>query len=135
MEDKRLSDTAMSLTNRQDSLQQFYKNYVKTHPQSPIAVDLLNVYSTTWGKNVVKPLYRCLSSEMKNTRSGKEVRQYIAVNKDIRVGDRYMDFKQLNAKDKKIKLSAIKGKYILLDFWASWCGYFSFLSSGIDIMA
>ncbi|MES2809852.1 MAG: TlpA disulfide reductase family protein, partial [Bacteroidota bacterium] len=32
------------------------------------------------------------------------------------------DFTQPDADGKLIKLSSFKGKYVLIDFWASWCG-------------
>jgi peroxiredoxin len=33
-----------------------------------------------------------------------------------------IDFTQPDVNSKPVKLSDFKGKYILLDFWASWCG-------------
>lgn len=33
-----------------------------------------------------------------------------------------MDFEQANASGQLVKLSQVKSKYTLLDFWASWCG-------------
>ena len=32
------------------------------------------------------------------------------------------DFEVMTLADKKLKLSELKGKYVLLDFWAVWCG-------------
>jgi peroxiredoxin len=33
-----------------------------------------------------------------------------------------LDFTQKDVNGKDVKLSSFKGKYVLLDFWASWCG-------------
>ena len=47
---------------------------------------------------------------------------YVVLNQDIKVGGPFADFTQENLQDKKIKLSDYKGKVVLLDFWAAWCG-------------
>lgn len=44
------------------------------------------------------------------------------LSREIKIGGKYVDFEQTNTVGKKIKLSDIKGKYILLEFWGSWCG-------------
>jgi len=40
----------------------------------------------------------------------------------LEVGQQAADFTIKGADQKAIKLSDFKGKYVLLDFWASWCG-------------
>jgi len=96
--------------------------YIQNHPNSIISANLLALYSSTWGKEKIKPLYENLSRNIQNTSYGKDVKQFIELNRNIKVGDHFVDFEQMNANGKKVKLSAIKGKYILLDFWAAWCG-------------
>ena len=38
------------------------------------------------------------------------------------IGDHRLDFTVVGMKGDSIKLSSLKGKVFLLDFWASWCG-------------
>lgn len=37
-------------------------------------------------------------------------------------GDKAPEIELTNTKGKKIRLSDLKGKIVLIDFWASWCG-------------
>lgn len=40
----------------------------------------------------------------------------------LRKGDKAPEIELMNPSGKKIKLSSLKGKMVLIDFWASWCG-------------
>lgn len=70
----------------------------------------------------IEPLFNGLSEQIKNTASGKEFAQKIAKLKQVAVGAVSPDFAQSNPDNKTVKLSDFKDKYLLIDFWASWCG-------------
>jgi peroxiredoxin len=40
---------------------------------------------------------------------------------EIKKGDRAADFEKKTASGQTFKLSSLRGKVVLLDFWASWC--------------
>lgn len=62
------------------------------------------------------------SAAVKATDLGKNIAQTIDAAKKTGVGQMAMDFTQNDVNDKPVKLSDFRGKYVLLDFWASWCG-------------
>jgi peroxiredoxin len=65
--------------------------------------------------------YNMLDENIKNSRIGKSLAEFIAYNKIGAVGSNAMDFTQNDVNGNPIALSSFKGKYVLVDFWASWC--------------
>jgi len=45
-----------------------------------------------------------------------------ASNEKTPLGSKAPEFTMNNTEGKPVSLSSFKGKYVLLDFWASWCG-------------
>lgn len=97
-------------------------SFIRNHPHSIVSANILDVYASTWGKDNTQELYDLLLPEMKNTSYGRNVNRYLTLNRNLKVGDQFVDFEQVNHQGQKIKLSAFKGKVILLEFWAAWCG-------------
>lgn len=62
------------------------------------------------------------SAAVKGSGLGKSITQEIESAKKTGIGQMAMDFTQNDVNDKPVKLSDFRGKYVLLDFWASWCG-------------
>lgn len=105
--------------NKQIEVEQ---NFVRSNPNSIISGHILNTYSSTWGKDVTSGLYANLSEEVKKSPYGQSIARFIALNKNIKVGDQYADFAQTDAQGKTVSLSSFEGKLVLLEFWGSWCG-------------
>lgn len=66
--------------------------------------------------------FGALSPELKATYTGKKIAQIFDAGRKTAVGAMAMDFTQADTAGKPVKLSDFKGKYVLVDFWASWCG-------------
>lgn len=102
--------------------QKMEMEFVENNPKSIVSVSILSVYSTTWGKEKTKELYDQLSIKNKNTKFGKEIARYVELNKEPKIGEHFADFESENQNGESKRLSDVKGKVILLEFWASWCG-------------
>ncbi len=95
---------------------------VENNPNSIVSVSVLSVYCTTWGREKTLELFEPLSEENKKSEYGKKIANYIALNKEPKIGDSFVDFEMKGSDGDFKKLSDIKGKVILLEFWSSWCG-------------
>lgn len=65
--------------------------------------------------------YQLLDESVRNSNIGKSLKDYIAAQKIGAVGFEAADFTQADPAGKPVSLSSFKGKYVLVDFWASWC--------------
>ena len=106
-----------------EASQQISIDFIKTHPKSIISAYHLNVYKSLWGRQKAKDLFNLLDPQIQNTTYGKSVKEYIKLQYTIDIGDNFVDLDLQNLKGESVKLSSLKGKYILLDFWAAWCGH------------
>ncbi|PQJ80962.1 hypothetical protein BTO18_08815 [Polaribacter porphyrae] len=95
--------------------------FIKEHPSSIISASILSSNSSTLGRNKVQNLYELLSEENKNSKYGKQIAQFVSLNKELKIGDHFIDFEMLDNTGIPKKLSDTKAKAILLEFWASWC--------------
>lgn len=113
------------LTKLRDTLEKIDQvdySFIKQNPKSVIAAHTLSSYCNLWGKDTVSVLYNAFSKEVKLTSFGKKIFTFLSLNRNIKIGDKFVDFSQIDTSGKFVKLSNIKSDCILLEFWGSWCG-------------
>lgn len=66
--------------------------------------------------------YERLSDEVKASSEGRDMKAFLSVTDRVKVGDRFFDGEFRDLDGGTHRLSDYLGKYILLDFWAFWCG-------------
>jgi thiol-disulfide isomerase/thioredoxin len=101
-------------------LSQAEETFVKAQPDSYVSLNL--VQNRTMDPATLKTLYPVLSARLQNTASGKKIAELINSAQRTEVGQPFIDFTRNTIDGKRFTLSSLKGKYILLDFWGSWCG-------------
>ncbi|MFT3750409.1 MAG: TlpA disulfide reductase family protein [Agriterribacter sp.] len=101
-----------------------YRPFVETNGKnSPVAIYALLQYSGyAIDPDKVAPLYNLLGSQVKKLPSGKLFEQRIATARQLQIGKYAIPFSQADTSGSLVNLDSFKGKYVLIDFWASWCG-------------
>lgn len=95
---------------------------IEAYPDSLESAHTLAVMCTTFGKEKTTELFNKLTPMVKNSDYGKMIEQYLLLNKELKIGDEFVDFEMLDSNGQQRKLSEFQGKIVLLEFWASWCG-------------
>ncbi len=99
------------------------KQYLTQKPNSPIAMFVFRQFAGyDIDADVAEPVFLALAEKLRNGPAGQEMAERIAIAKKTGVGRMAMDFTQNDTLGNPVSLSSFKGKYVLIDFWASWCG-------------
>ncbi|MGL5682220.1 MAG: TlpA family protein disulfide reductase [Marinifilaceae bacterium] len=98
------------------------RNFVKQYPQSYITATLLLEYYDLFDENKLQEMVNQFPDNIKGTWFGKAVISKLDRGRDFRVGTQAAAFTKKDLKGRNVSLSDWKGKYVLLDFWGSWCG-------------
>jgi thiol-disulfide isomerase/thioredoxin len=98
------------------------KSYVKNNANSPVSVSLVEDVSIVGEYGKVNEYFQLLSGQAKQTTTGKRLADRVEVLKRSTIGSYVKDFTMNSMDGKTIRMSDFKGKYLFIDFWASWCG-------------
>lgn len=84
-------------------------------------VALQQVVNSDFKPKEISELLKKFDSNLQQSILGKRIKKQIKIAKKTEIG-LTTDFVMPDRNGKKIRLSDFKGKYVLVDFWASWCG-------------
>ena len=105
------------------AIQEKIEIFLQQHPASPVSSFLLLVTAQLSDDvAILEKRYDKLNGLAQNGFYGKYIRQMIDDRKIGAIGSEAIEFTQTDTNGKPVSLSSFKGKYVLIDFWASWCG-------------
>ncbi len=113
-------NTAQKALDKQET--ELNKKFVQENPDSYISFNALETYAYSADYADIAPLYNNLSDELKQSDAGKEWATRLPKLKAVALGATAPEFAEADTSGKVISLASFRGKYVLIDFWASWCG-------------
>lgn len=114
------------LNQIKQEIAEHYLAYVRSNPSSPVVAYALSKYVSSAEDREkhfeeAKKLYDSMPLEKQQSYWGRGVKIRLFEN-SLNVGASAPDFSLPDTAGQQISLTNFKGKYVLVDFWASWCG-------------
>ena len=96
--------------------------FFRANPTSLVTAYQLRYHVSKLQADSLKKYYDKLGSKTQQTSYGKLILDELTKLSSGSPGSMAKNFITTDITNKPLKLSDFKGKYVLLDFWASWCG-------------
>src|SRR5690606_15095704 len=104
-----------------DSIKLIKLNYSANNKDSQLAAFYLLKYFKDLDKEYVKRVYQNFDISVKLGLFGQQLSELIKNRKPSDIGDKVPRFSSIDLEGNYLDLNDYKKKYILLDFWSSWC--------------
>lgn len=108
---------------------QYRNRLIQKYPQSPGLLFVLNTIDKEKEFEAFKQVAENLSKAYKGSPTGRALQMQISQleaqkqrDEMLQPGKKAADISMKNPKGEIMSLSDLKGKVVLIDFWASWCG-------------
>lgn len=116
-----------NIQKREDAIEKeqkdVYLTFIKANPNSLISLFALKSYGGSIPDVAeVEPVFNSLSASVRASKMGVDYAASIQKMKKTAIGAVAPDFTMPDTAGKPVSLHDFKGKYVLVDFWASWCG-------------
>lgn len=97
--------------------------FVERNPNSFVALSTYNLHvlDKNFDPETMEPLFYQFSDDLKSSPLGQQTFEKMESVKRNQSGAQATDFTQEDLEGNPFQLSSLRGKYVLVDFWASWC--------------
>ncbi len=98
------------------------QKFALDNPSSAVSLDLLvSSYASQPDPSGAEGAFSKLDKKLKETPLGLKFASMLSASRLTAIGSMAPDFTQADTSGKQVSLSSFRGKYLLIDFWASWC--------------
>ncbi|MBO9633327.1 MAG: TlpA family protein disulfide reductase [Chitinophagaceae bacterium] len=115
---RRILPELYKLDQRTDSLE---NDFIRNNPDSDMSLQLLYRKRNSISTRSLEQFYNNFSERLKSSDHGQQLAGKIKAGNATQLNMPAMDFTLNNLDGKPVSLASFKGKYVLIDFWASWC--------------
>ena len=100
-----------------------YLKFAESHPNSFMGLYIYNIHilDSHFNPAEVKPLFYKFSPQLQSSSLGKISIDRIMASEKRGVGVKIFDFSQTDINGNIFNIASLRGKYVFIDFWASWC--------------
>jgi len=106
---------------RHDSFREI-DSVFKVRPGSKVLPWLIELYEPMLGIDYMREFYFRLNTEQQESEAGRHLLSTLNRLQLLKPGNIFDDFTMKDDHEKDFKFSSLKSKYVLIDFWASYCG-------------
>jgi len=103
------------------AIEEIENAFVKEHPDSYISLYIINRRIRMRKESEAKKMMAGLSKSLLATPSASMTAKKLDNIFKLEVGNVAPDFMQADPEGKLVSLSSFRGRFVLIDFWASWC--------------
>lgn len=127
-------DNAISQTSMGDSLRHklaeldslkssTIAKFISDNPSSVVTARLI-VSNFLWNPDAeqLNSMFYSLDPTVQRSQYGKIIKEHLDIAKRLAIGSTAPDFSQPDMEGNLFTLSSLRGKFVLVNFWASWCG-------------
>ena len=102
---------------------EYVQKYIQANTRSITVLPLYRKYilSSNISETDKLSIFQSINTNIRSTYGGKEIYNHLVQLINTSVGKKAPLFSQSDTSNNKVSLQSFRGKYVLIDFWASWC--------------